>query len=106
MPLLIAAAVTRSAFRPENTARKPPPSSPTSAAALTATSSKYTVNCRSGWTSSASMGAMVRPAAPAGTTKIDIGVRADFSRSPARVTTRMASAWSAPEIQYFVPAMR
>src|SRR6201995_3203164 len=100
----MAAAVTRSGLSPANTARNPFPALPTSAAAGTRTWSKNTVNCFSGCTSSASMGCMLSPSDPAGTTNIDIGVsRPAGSASPSRVTSKMASAWSAPLIQYLVP---
>src|ERR1700730_8473043 len=63
MPTHSAAPVTRSGFRPWNTCRNPSPSVPMSRSALTRTSSKKRVNCRSGRATDTASGCAVRPRA-------------------------------------------
>ena len=64
MPLHRAATRIRSGFRPAKTCRKPLPATPISASSPTATSSRKTVNWRSGETIEVWIGLRVRPGAP------------------------------------------
>ena len=103
MPLLIAAAQTRSGFSPAKRWRMPSPSRPTMASAGTRTSSKNSVNCVSGTCNAVSIGVRVRPSASAGTMNSESRPRPRSSASPLRATTMMESTSSTAEVQYLVP---
>ena len=104
MPTHRAAPVIRSGFSPWNTWRKPSPSVPTSRSAGTRTLSKNSVNCLSGIGTSTGSCCAVSPGASVSTRNSDI-CAVPLTEVPVRVTTRIASACSTPEMKYFWPLM-
>ncbi|SKS03680.1 Uncharacterised protein [Mycobacteroides abscessus subsp. abscessus] len=87
----------RSGFRPMKTWRRPSFSVPIRLAAGTRTSSKNRVNCFSGVTAWTGMSDLVSPGTSVGTTSRLSSPR-PLSLVDVRVTTRIASASSTPEM--------
>ena len=98
MPLAVAADRMRSGLRPMKTWRSPSPSAPISRSASTWTLSKNSVYCFSGAVISTGSTCLSNPGVSVSTTNRDSRPRPVSGSTPDRVTTRMASHSSTPEM--------